>query len=247
MTERLQKIISSAGIMSRRAAEDFIAAGRVTLNGVPARLGDRADAEIDRILVDGKALPSTGEKIYIMLNKPRGYVTTMKDEQGRKNVTALLKGLSARVYPVGRLDMYSEGLLIMTNDGDFANILMHPSHNFKKTYHTWVKGADIQKSLALLRSPMEIDGYWIKPAEAELLELLPDGARLAISISEGRNRQVRRMCAKAGLRVTRLLRVSEGPLELGGLKTGLWRKLSPEEVEMIKPKAENGKDERHGN
>ena len=110
-----------------------------------------------------------------------------------------------------------------------------------------MKGADIRKSLALLRSPMEIDGYWIKPAEAELLELLPDGARLAISISEGRNRQVRRMCAKAGLRVTRLLRVSEGPLELGGLKTGLWRKLSPEEVEMIKPKAENGKDERHGN
>ena len=110
MTERLQKIISSAGIMSRRAAEGFIAAGRVTLNGVPARLGDRADAEIDRILVDGKALPSTGEKIYIMLNKPRGYVTTMKDEQGRKNVTALLEGLSARVYPVGRLDMYSEGL-----------------------------------------------------------------------------------------------------------------------------------------
>ena len=132
MTERLQKIISSAGIMSRRAAEGFIAAGRVTLNGVPARLGDRADAEIDRILVDGKALPSTGEKIYIMLNKPRGYVTTMKDEQGRKNVTALLEGLPARVYPVGRLDMYSEGLLIMTNDGDFANILMHPSHNFKK-------------------------------------------------------------------------------------------------------------------
>lgn len=247
MTERLQKIISSAGLMSRRAAEDIIAAGRVTLNGVPARLGDRADAEIDRILVDGKALPSTGEKIYIMLNKPRGYVTTMKDEQGRRDVTALLAGLPARVYPVGRLDMYSEGLLIMTNDGDFANTLMHPSHNFKKTYHTWVKGADIPKSLALLRGPMEIDGYRIKPAEAELLELLPDGARLAISISEGRNRQVRKMCAKAGLRVTRLLRVSEGPLELGGLKTGLWRKLSPEEIERIKPKAENGKDERHGN
>ena len=143
MKERLQKIISASGLMSRRAAEELIAAGKVSVNGVTASLGDKAEAETDKILVDGKGLPSAGEKIYIMLNKPRGYVTTLSDEKGRRDVSQLVKELGTRLYPVGRLDMYSEGLLIMTNDGNFANRLMHPSHEIDKTYRTWVTGADI--------------------------------------------------------------------------------------------------------
>ena len=140
MAERLQKIIAAAGLMSRRTAEEYISAGRVTVNGRTAALGERADAEKDRILVDGKELPSTGEKVYIMLNKPKGYVTSLKDEKGRKDVSGLVQELGVRVYPVGRLDMNSEGLLLMTNDGEFANRIMHPSHEVTKTYHTWGPG-----------------------------------------------------------------------------------------------------------
>ena len=233
MKDRLQKIISASGLMSRRAAEERITAGRVSVNGVLAVLGDKADPETDTILLDGKALPSGGDKIYIMLNKPKGYVTTMKDEKGRKNVTELVKDLGARVYPVGRLDMYSEGLLLMTNDGEFANKLMHPSHQVDKTYMTWVSGEDIGLCVELLRQPMEIDGYEISPADVYISELKPGGAVLMITIHEGRNRQVRKMCELAGLKVTRLFRVSEGELELGDLKIGKWRHLSKEEVESF--------------
>ncbi len=234
MKDRLQKIISASGLMSRRAAEECITAGRVSVNGVLAVLGDKADPETDIILLDGKALPSSGEKIYIMLNKPKGYVTTMKDEKGRKNVSELVKELGSRVYPVGRLDMYSEGLLIMTNDGDFANRLMHPSHNIDKTYMTWVSGEDIGFCVELLRQPMEIDGYIISPAEVYISELKPGGAVLMITIHEGRNRQVRKMCELAGLKVTRLRRVSEGSLELGELKSGKWRHLTQDEIDSFK-------------
>ncbi len=234
MMERLQKIISSAGLMSRRAAEACISAGRVSVNGVTAVLGDKADPDIDSILVDGVPLPSTGEKVYIMLNKPKGYVTTMRDEKGRKNVSELVKGAGTRIYPVGRLDMYSEGLLLMTNDGDFANRMMHPSHNIRKTYHTWVQGQDIGLAMEYLRLPMELDGYEIHPAEVELVELFPGGAVLAISIHEGRNRQVRKMCEAVGLKVTRLRRVSEAGLTLGELKSGQWRYLTAEEVQRLR-------------
>ncbi len=234
MKDRLQKIISASGLMSRRAAEECITAGRVSVNGVLAVLGDKADPETDTILLDGKLLPSSGDKIYIMLNKPKGYVTTMKDEKGRKNVTELVKELGRRVYPVGRLDMYSEGLLIMTNDGDFANRLMHPSHNIDKTYETWVSGEDIGFCVELLRQPMEIDGYVISPADVYISELKPGGAVLMITIHEGRNRQVRKMCELAGLKVTRLRRISEGSLELGELKTGKWRHLTQEEIDSLK-------------
>ena len=234
MKDRLQKIISASGLMSRRAAEECITAGRVSVNGVLAVLGDKADPETDTILLDGKLLPSSGDKIYIMLNKPKGYVTTMKDEKGRKNVTELVKELGSRVYPVGRLDMYSEGLLIMTNDGDFANRLMHPSHNIDKTYETWVSGEDIGFCVELLRQPMEIDGYVISPADVYISELKPGGAVLMITIHEGRNRQVRKMCELAGLKVTRLRRISEGSLELGELKTGKWRHLTQEEIDSLK-------------
>ena len=233
MKERLQKIISASGLMSRRAAEELIAAGKVSVNGVTAALGDKAEAGVDQILVDGKALPSAGEKLYIMLNKPRGYVTTLSDEKGRKNVTELIKELGTRLYPVGRLDMYSEGLLLMTNDGDFANRLMHPSHEIDKCYHTWVKGEDMGWAVELLRCPMEIDGYVTSPAEVDILELKGEEALLAITIHEGRNRQVRKMCEAAGLKVTRLMRVSEGGVELGTLESGKWRRLTEEELDML--------------
>ena len=233
MKERLQKIISASGLMSRRAAEELIAAGKVSVNGVTAALGDKAEAGVDIILVDGKALPSVGEKLYIMLNKPRGYVTTLSDEKGRKNVTELIKELGTRLYPVGRLDMYSEGLLLMTNDGDFANRLMHPSHEIDKCYHTWVKGEDMGWAVELLRCPMEIDGYVTSPAEVDILEVKGEEALLAITIHEGRNRQVRKMCEAAGLKVTRLMRVSEGGVELGTLKSGKWRRLTEEELDML--------------
>ena len=234
MKERLQKIISASGLMSRRAAEELIAAGKVSVNGVTAALGDKAEAGVDQILVDGKAVPSTGEKLYIMLNKPRGYVTTLSDEKGRRNVTELVKELGTRLYPVGRLDMYSEGLLLMTNDGDFANRLMHPSHEIDKCYHTWVKGEDMGWAVELLRCPMEIDGYVTSPAEVNILELKGEEALLAITIHEGRNRQVRKMCEAAGLKVTRLMRVSEGGVELGTLKSGKWRRLTEEELDMLR-------------
>ncbi len=233
MKERIQKLISSAGLMSRRAAEQALSDGRITVNGNTASLGDKADIDIDEIRVDGKLLPSTGEKLYIMLNKPKGYVCTLSDEKGRRNVTELVSALGTRLYPVGRLDMYSEGLLIMTNDGDFANRLMHPSHEVTKTYLTWVTGEDIGMAMEYLRYPMEIDGYVISPAEVELYELFNNGAVLSITIHEGRNRQVRKMCELAGLKVNRLLRISEGKLQLGELKCGSWRHLTEEELRMF--------------
>lgn len=234
MAERLQKIIAAAGMMSRRTAEEYISAGRVTVNGRPAALGDKADAEQDRILVDGKELPSTGDKVYIILNKPKGYVSTLKDEKGRKNVSQLVQELGVRVYPVGRLDLNSEGLLLMTNDGDFANKMMHPSHEVTKIYHTWVLGNNIPQALERLRQPMDLDGYTTRPARAEALKLFPGGALLSIIIHEGRNRQVRKMCDIAGLKVTRLKRVAEGELELGDLAPGQWRYLRPDELERLR-------------
>ena len=220
--------------MSRRSAEACISAGRVSVNGVTAALGDKADPDTDSILVDGSPLPSRSKKVYIMLNKPKGYVTTMKDEKGRKNVSELVREAGVRVYPVGRLDMYSEGLLLMTNDGDFANRMMHPSHKVTKTYHTWVQGQDIGPAIEALRQPMELDGYMTHPAEVELVELIPGGAVLAISIHEGRNRQVRKMCEAVGLKLTRLRRVSEAGLELGELKSGQWRYLTEEEIRQLR-------------
>jgi len=234
MAERLQKLISSAGLMSRRAAEECISAGRVTVNGVTASLGDRADALSDIILVDGRMLPSTGARMYIMLNKPKGYVCTLKDEKGRKNVTELVNIPNVRLYPVGRLDMYSEGLLLMTNDGEFANRLMHPSYEVKKTYRTWVQGQDVGLAVEYLRAPMEIDEYIVHADCVDIVDVFHGGAVLNITISEGRNRQVRKMCSQCGLKVTKLVRVSEGPLQLGDLQIGKWRHLSEDELGMLK-------------
>lgn len=234
MAERLQKIISAAGLMSRRAAEEYIEAGRVKLNGVIAKLGDRAE-ETDVITVDEKPLPRIEGRTYIMLNKPCGYVTSMSDEKRRRNVTELIKG-QGRVYPVGRLDMYSEGLLIMTNDGDFANTLMHPSHEFRKTYRTWVRGEDIGLAVEHLRGELDIGDYIVQADNVDIESLIPGGAVLLITISEGRNRQVRKMCACVGLKITRLMRVSEGPLELGTLPIGKWRHLTESEIRAVMAK-----------
>ena len=233
MTERLQKIISARGLASRRKAEEWIEQGRVTVNGVTARLGDAADVEIDTIKVDGKELPSTMEYVYIMLNKPRGFVTTLSDEKGRKDVSALVADCGCRVYPVGRLDMDSEGLLLFTNDGDFANHLMHPKHEVEKTYDTWVTGYTPEGEEAL-RKPIELDGYRIRPPRIVVLQHEGDRAKIRITIHEGRNRQVRRMCQAAGMHVTRLRRIREGQLKLGDLPLGKWRYLTQAEVQDLK-------------
>lgn len=234
MAERLQKIIASAGLMSRRAAEEAIRAGRVTCNGQTASIGDTADPSLDEILLDGRPVLLQEEKIYLMLHKPRGVVTTMSDEQGRKTVADLVKDVGIHVYPVGRLDLDSEGLLLMTNDGDFANRVMHPSHEFSKCYETWVKGENIEDAVTALGRPMRIDGYQIRPAAVRLLRRISESeALLSVVIHEGRNRQVRKMCEAVSLRVTRLVRVSEGKLQLGELPSGKWRFLTKEEIKSF--------------
>lgn len=232
MTERLQKILSGRGICSRRRAEEWIQAGRVTCNGAVAHLGDCADPEVDDIRVDGKQLPAANEFVYIMLNKPRGYVTTLSDEKGRPNAAQLID-CGVRVYPVGRLDMDSEGLLLFTNDGEFANKLMHPKHEVNKTYRVLVSGFT-EENLEKLKKPIELDGYTIRTPEVKLLRTRERGqAQLLVTIHEGRNRQVRRMCDAAGMKVLRLQRISEGKLKLGNLESGKWRYLTAEEVASL--------------
>ncbi len=234
MGERLQKIIASAGLMSRRAAEEAIRAGRVSCNGQIASIGDTADPAADRICLDGHPVVPQNEKVYLMLHKPRGVVTTMSDEKGRKTVFDLVCDVGVRVYPVGRLDLDSEGLLLMTNDGDFAERVMHPSHEVEKCYETWVKGDDLDDAVKALMQPMQIDGYRIRPAEVSLLLRTSEReAVLSVTIHEGRNRQVRKMCESVGLRVTRLLRVREGKLLLGRLPAGSWRRLTNEEIKSF--------------
>ena len=233
MTERLQKILASRGVASRRKAEELITQGRVTCNGQLSHLGDSADPETDVILLDGKPLPSRKDYVYIMLNKPRGFVTTLSDEKGRRNVAELVTDCAVRVYPIGRLDMDSEGLLLLTNDGDFANYLMHPKHEIEKVYEVWVTGFQTGGD-ALLRRPITLDGYTIRPPKVTLLSRDQDKAVLSVTIHEGRNRQVRRMCQAAGMTVTRLRRVAEGFLELGKLPLGKWRHLTEEEVAALR-------------
>lgn len=233
MEQRLQKIIASSGLCSRRAAEKLIDEGRITVNGRVASIGDSADDEKDLILIDSNPLPKNGQRTYIILNKPRGYITAMSDDRGRKTVAELTKEVGERVYPVGRLDYDSEGLLIMTNDGELSHKLMHPSSNIKKTYETRVKGEGIESAVRTLRSPLVIDGYKINPAEVKLMNLTENGAVLSITISEGKNRQIRKMCEQAGLEVIRLKRVSEGSLKLGSLPVGKWRYLTEAEIENL--------------
>lgn len=229
MEERLQKLLSAAGVCSRRAAEDHIEAGRVTVNGSVAKLGDRADLSRDAVALDGVEIGPAAQPVYLMLNKPRGYVTTLSDEQGRKTVAELVADCGARVWPVGRLDLDSEGLLLMTNDGGLTHALLHPSHEVDKQYLVLVSG-DVEAALPVLSSPMELDGVALAPARVDRLG--PN--MLSVTIHEGRNRQVRRMCDQAGLAVKALRRVREGSVQLGGLKLGKWRHLTEEEVSVLK-------------
>lgn len=233
MKERLQKIIAQAGLCSRRTAESWIAAGRVTVNGRKAALGDQSDPARERICVDGKPLGRKEEKRYFMLYKPRGYVTTLHDERGRKDVSLLVRNCGCRVYPVGRLDYDSEGLLLLTNDGAVAQRLTHPSHEVDKTYLVTVRG-DLAR-VPGLSAPMDIDGYTIRPAQVEVLSEGGGQARLRITIHEGRNRQIRKMCEQCGLEVRRLKRISVGAIELDrALAPGTWRELRADEVEYLR-------------
>lgn len=233
MEERLQKLLSAAGVCSRRAAETYINEGRVTVNGVTAQLGDKADPEHDEICLDGKPIGGAEKHIYLMLNKPRGYVTTLSDEKGRKTVAELVSGCGQRVYPVGRLDLDSEGLLLMTNDGDFMQRLTHPSHEVSKEYHVSVFGP-VQGAAERLHAITDLDGEPIRPAGVRVLRQTGQTAELAITIHEGKNRQIRRMCASCGLTVKRLRRVREHSLELGNLPQGKWRHLTEAELLALK-------------
>lgn len=234
MEERLQKLLSSCGVTSRRGAEEWILAGRVKVNGEVAKLGAKADLERDRIEVDGKPLKREEERVYLMLNKPRGYVTTLSDEKGRKNVAQLVSGCGKRVWPVGRLDLDSEGLLILTDDGDLTHKLIHPSHEVEKEYLVWVTG-DVNKGIPILSAPMELDGDRLAPAKVRKGRVSGGVTQLSITIHQGKNRQVRRMCAKAGLEVLRLKRIREGALELDRtLAVGKFRPLREEEVELLR-------------
>lgn len=234
MKERLQKLISGAGIASRRAAEKLILSGRVTVNGETATLGMGADLDKDIVEVDGVRIGEMSERMYIMLNKPRGYVTTLYDEKGRRTVAELVEGAGRRLYPVGRLDLNSEGLLIMTDDGEAANALMHPAHEVEKVYSVTVRGRVTQRQVAAMEALRAIDGMEIRPAKVKLLSSDDEFTRLRFTIHEGRNRQVRRMCESVNLVVTRLVRTSEGELKLGKLPSGRWRLLTGDEVGYIK-------------
>ena len=231
MEERLQKILSRFGTASRRQAEQLILEGRVRVNGNTAKLGDTAE-EGDVIEVDGVRLKKEPPRRYLMLNKPRGYVTTLQDEKGRKNVADLVADCPERVYPVGRLDQYSEGLLLLTNDGEFANRMMHPKQGIEKIYQVWVSGYKPGMETVLTK-PVCIDGRMTKPAKVHLCWAKDATALMEITISEGRNRQIRRICQQAGAVVTRLRRVQEGVLKLGDLQLGKWRDLTEEELEQM--------------
>ena len=233
MRERLQKILSARGVASRRKAEQMIRDGLVTVNGFPAALGDSADPELDMICINGQPLPNQQRSVYILLNKPRGYVTTLSDEKGRPNAAQLVANCGTRVYPVGRLDMDSEGLLLFTNDGAFANELTHPKREVEKIYEVWVSGYQ-SGGEEELSQPIVLDGYRIRPPKVVLLSTNEEKAKFRVTIHEGRNRQIRRMCEAAGMRCTRLRRIQEGSLYLGDLPIGTWRYLTAEEVAELK-------------
>ncbi len=233
---RIQKIISQSGYCSRRHAEELIEQGQVTVNGRRVKLGDKADPANDVISVCGESLSAEPEtKRYIMLNKPRGYVTTMSDEMGRKIAAELLEGVEERVYPVGRLDRNSEGLLLFTNDGDFANHITHPSRHISKTYRVTIDGAVNEEQLSRLSTGVTLDdGAVTMPCSVQVLTEEPERTVLRFIIKQGLNRQIRRMCDAVGLKVGRLRRTAIGPVRLGMLKPGEWRELTREELNSLR-------------
>ncbi len=231
---RLQKFLADAGLMSRRAAEEEIAQGRVSVNGHPAGVGMQIDPAADLVTYKGKrVLFEKKEHIYIMMNKPRGYLCSTEDDRGRKCVTDLLDGVKQRVYPVGRLDLISEGMLLLTDDGELKNRLTHPSYSLPKVYRVKVSGEVSEEQYLTLSSELLIDGYKIRPVEVSVGESDESGTVLKMTLKEGRNRQIRKMCEQAGLTVKRLSRVSIGNLKLDGLPVGKWRHLEKKEVEYL--------------
>ncbi len=231
---RLQKYMADCGVASRRKAEEMIAAGRVKVNGQTASVGDKINPKRDTVSVNGKKLTRDKNYIYLMLNKPRGFVTTMSDEMDRKCVAQLVADVGKRVYPVGRLDRDSEGLLLFTNDGEFANALTHPSRHIAKVYRVSVKPAITEDQISILTSSLMIDGRKTMPADVRVLSKEEDRSSLEITLFEGRNRQIRRLCEEAGLETVRLKRMSIGQLRLGGLKVGEYRYLTNDEVSLLK-------------
>ena len=231
---RLQKLFTDCGILSRRAAEKEIKAGRVTVNGSVAQLGQKICPDTDIVVYKGKriSLPESKNFVYILLNKPCGIVTSAKDEKGRTCVTDIVKA-GTRVYPVGRLDLNSQGLLLMTNDGELTNRLTHPKHHMSKTYSVIIKGEISPEALHKLTSPMEIDGYSLKPVKVRILTFKNGATNTLFTLNEGRNRQIRKMCEKCGLTIMRLTRISIGKLKLGDLERGKWRDLTQNEVDYL--------------
>lgn len=229
---RIQKYLADCGVMSRRKAEEEILRGNVTVNGHPAQIGQKVLPGKDYVTYLGKTVSLSGKKYYIKLNKPRGYVSTMADEKGRKCVADLVKNVPERVYPIGRLDLDSEGLLLMTNDGELANALMHPSSGIEKVYVVKVKSVPDDEQMRLLNQSMELDGYTIQPCRVSM----PDPAiptKLRFVLKEGRNRQIRKMCEKVGLEVARLKRIAEGEVKLGSLRSGTWEELEGKELSAL--------------
>ena len=230
---RLQKYLSQSGVCSRRRAEELIRDGRVSVNGETARLGCTVDEASDTVCVDGRVVLPAERHTYIMLNKPRGCVTTLDDPRGRPTVAGLVADAGVRLFPVGRLDYMSEGLLILTDDGDAANRLAHPSHGVKKTYRVWVRGEDPAGSALKLTRPVRYRGVEYRGALVETVRTGTHRAVLDVTVTDGKNREIRNMCAAAGLAVERLLRIRQGELELGDLAAGRWRHLRPEEVRYL--------------
>lgn len=227
--ERLQKAMAAAGVASRRASEDLIAAGRVTVNGEVAELGCKVDPTVDDVRVDGERINTDPERVYVMLNKPRGVITTVDDPEGRQTVVDLVQ-LPERLFPVGRLDQDTEGLLLLTNDGDLTHELLHPSRQVARTYVALVKGPVKKATVHQLRDGVELEDGLARPAEIDLLEQEKGKALLQVVMTEGRKREVRRMLAAVGHPVERLARVAFGGVELGDLRQGRWRHLTQQEI-----------------
>lgn len=237
---RLQKYLALCNVASRRASEEIILQGRVRINGKKCTTLGTKVSDGDEVSVDGEIISQEAKKYYIMLNKPIGYVTTVSDEQGRATVMELVSDISKRVYPVGRLDINTEGLLLMTNDGDFTYKITHPKHKLDKTYEVWVSGKAEQNALKKLERGVIIDGKKTSPAKVDVIDYTKASALLSVTIHEGRNRQVRKMCASVGFKVMNLKRVSEGGLSLGNLPLGKWRHLTDAEVKLILKNADIG-------
>jgi 23S rRNA pseudouridine2605 synthase len=238
---RIQKLLSEAGVLSRRKAEEYVRDGRVTVNGRPAVTGQDVNPKRDAVAVDGKQVDTAGRRslLYVMLHKPRGYVTTLSDDLGRRCVAELIAGLPGRVYPVGRLDRDSEGLLIFTNDGEFANLMMHPRNHVGKTYRVTVHPAMTDEQAARLAAGVEMEaGDKTAPAQLSVITEEPGRTVFRLTIYEGKNRQIRRMCEAVGLEVARLRRVAVGPVKLGMLPPGKWREMTPEEVRSLRRAAQ---------